>query len=71
MFNLCRLQVSINFDKTKAQPGENVNVQVTADPNSLVNLLAVDQSVLLLKSGNDITPEEVISKECKICIKSC
>ncbi|KAJ8297468.1 hypothetical protein KUTeg_023999 [Tegillarca granosa] len=55
-------KVSIHFDKTKAQPGENVNVEVTADPQSLVNLLAVDQSVLLLKSGNDITPEEVVSE---------
>ncbi|XP_067661520.1 CD109 antigen-like [Haliotis asinina] len=53
-------KVSITMDKTSAQPGESVNVQVTADPQSLVNLLAVDQSVLLLKSGNDITQSEVI-----------
>ena len=52
-------QVSLSFDKAKAQPGENVNVRVTADPMSTVNLLAVDQSVLLMKSGNDITQEEV------------
>ncbi|KAL4230965.1 hypothetical protein ACF0H5_011338 [Mactra antiquata] len=55
-------QVSIDFDKTKAQPGESVNVVVTADPQSLVNLLAVDQSVLLLKSGNDVTASEVIDE---------
>ncbi|XP_048758952.2 CD109 antigen-like isoform X2 [Ostrea edulis] len=55
-------QVSLSFDKTKAQPGENVNVRVTADPMSTVNLLAVDQSVLLLKSGNDITQEQVIDE---------
>lgn len=55
-------QVALSFDKTKAQPGENVNVRVTADPMSTVNLLAVDQSVLLLKSGNDITQEEVIDE---------
>ncbi|XP_033743834.1 CD109 antigen-like [Pecten maximus] len=52
-------EVSIRFDKTKAQPGEGISVDVSADPNSIVNLLAVDQSVLLLKSGNDITPAEV------------
>lgn len=51
--------MSLSFDKAKAQPGENVNVRVTADPMSTVNLLAVDQSVLLMKSGNDITQEEV------------
>ncbi|XP_022321696.2 CD109 antigen-like isoform X2 [Crassostrea virginica] len=55
-------QVSLSFDKAKAQPGENVNVRVTADPMSTVNLLAVDQSVLLMKSGNDITQEEVIDE---------
>ncbi|XP_046542511.1 LOW QUALITY PROTEIN: CD109 antigen-like [Haliotis rubra] len=55
-------KVSISMDKTSAQPGDSVNVQVTADPQSLVNLLAVDQSVLLLKSGNDITQSEVISE---------
>lgn len=55
--------MAISFDKTKAQPGENVNVRVTADPMSTVNLLAVDQSVLLLKSGNDITQEEVIKHD--------
>ncbi|XP_071088378.1 CD109 antigen-like [Haliotis cracherodii] len=55
-------KVSISMDKTSAQPGDSVNVQVTADPESLVNLLAVDQSVLLLKSGNDITQSQVISE---------
>ncbi|XP_053399007.1 CD109 antigen-like [Mercenaria mercenaria] len=55
-------EVTIDFDKTKAQPGENVNVIVKADPMSVVNLLAVDQSVLLLKSGNDVTASEVIDE---------
>lgn len=43
----------------KAQPGDDVEVRVKADPNSYVGLLAVDQSVLLLKSGNDITDDMV------------
>ncbi|XP_052253498.1 CD109 antigen-like isoform X15 [Dreissena polymorpha] len=55
-------QVSLSFDKTKAAPGDNVNVIVTADPQSIVNLLAVDQSVLLLRSGNDVTQSEVIDE---------
>ncbi|WAQ99618.1 CD109-like protein, partial [Mya arenaria] len=55
-------QVSISFDKTKATPGDTVNVVVTADPNSIVNLLAVDQSVLLLRGGNDVTPSEVVDE---------
>ena len=52
-------KVSLDFDKTKAQPGDSINVMVKADASSMVNLLAVDQSVLLLKSGNDISPSEV------------
>lgn len=55
-------QVSIDFDRAKAQPHENVSVIVTADPASTVNLLAVDQSVLLMKSGNDITSSQVITE---------
>ena len=58
-FIVANPQVTVDFDKSKAQPGDNVTVTVTADAKSVVNLLAVDQSVLLLKSGNDITPSEV------------
>ncbi|XP_064610073.1 CD109 antigen-like [Liolophura sinensis] len=52
-------KVSVNFNTPKAQPGDQVDCHVTADPDSHVNILAVDQSVLLLKSGNDITEGQV------------
>ena len=52
------LQVSLSFDKNKTRPGKSLNLKVTADPASYVGLLAVDQSVLLLKGGNDITQED-------------
>lgn len=51
------------FNKESSSPGDNVELTVHADPKSIVNLLAVDQSVLLLKSGNDITAEKVLIKE--------
>ncbi|PAV67173.1 hypothetical protein WR25_25013 isoform J [Diploscapter pachys] len=54
-----RNNVSLSVDKDSAQPGESVTFTVKADPESLVSLLAVDQSVLLLKSGNDITADLV------------
>lgn len=38
----------------------NVSFTIVASPNSYVALLAVDQSVLLLKGGNDITKDMVI-----------
>lgn len=37
------------------EPGKAVDVSVKAKPNSYVGVLGVDQSVLLLKTGNDIT----------------
>ncbi|XP_064609639.1 CD109 antigen-like [Liolophura sinensis] len=52
-------KVSVNFNTPKAQPGDHVDLHVTADPDSQVSILAVDQSVLLLKSGNDITEGQV------------
>ncbi|KAL5016375.1 hypothetical protein ScPMuIL_005964 [Solemya velum] len=55
-------QVSLGFDQNQVLPGGNVSLTVSADPHSVVNLLAVDQSVLLLKTGNDVTQSEVIDE---------
>ena len=49
----------MSFDKTTVQPADNVTVNVAASAGSYVALLAVDQSVLLLKSGNDVTQDSV------------
>ncbi|XP_045170199.2 CD109 antigen-like [Mercenaria mercenaria] len=59
--NKFKNKVALSFDKGTAEPGENVSLSVTSDPQSLVNLLAVDQSVLLLASGNDVTQADVIA----------
>lgn len=56
---LFRNDVSLSVDRTSAEPGDPVKLIVKADTDSYVGLLAVDQSVLLLKSGNDITKEMV------------
>ena len=58
MMDSC-FQVSLSFDKNKTEPGKSLNLKVTAAPASYVGLLAVDQSVLLLKGGNDITQKDV------------
>lgn len=59
--------MSLSFDKDSVQPGENATLRVTADPDSLVGVLAVDQSVLLLKSGNDITPQ-IVEDDLDVCL---
>ncbi|XP_046569083.1 LOW QUALITY PROTEIN: CD109 antigen-like [Haliotis rubra] len=55
-------KVSIDFSKNDSKPHDNIDVLVSADPMSSVNVLAVDQSVLLLKSGNDISTEQVLDE---------
>ncbi|KFB45610.1 AGAP008364-PA-like protein [Anopheles sinensis] len=52
--------VSLSKDQTK--PGQDVEISISTNPDSYVGLLGVDQSVLLLKSGNDITKEEVFGE---------
>ena len=42
-----------------AEPGESALIRVKTAPNSFVGMLAMDQSLLLLKSGNDITESDV------------
>jgi CD109 antigen len=39
-----------------------LNLTVTSDLNSLVGLLGVDQSVLLLKTGNDLDESSIASE---------
>ncbi|KAK7463205.1 hypothetical protein BaRGS_00038214, partial [Batillaria attramentaria] len=51
-------EVTIEMSTNKSEPHTDLDVYLTADPNSVVHLLAVDQSVLLVKSGNDVTPGE-------------
>ncbi|XP_055376025.1 CD109 antigen isoform X4 [Condylostylus longicornis] len=54
-------QVDITVPE-QAKPGEDVSIKVNTSPDSYVGLLGVDQSVLLLKSGNDIAKSDVFSE---------
>ncbi|XP_076245134.1 thioester-containing protein 1 allele R1 isoform X2 [Calliopsis andreniformis] len=51
--------VDIKIAPEEVAPGENVNLVITSKPNSFVGLLGVDQRSILLKSGNDISYEQV------------
>ncbi|XP_076182301.1 CD109 antigen isoform X1 [Ptiloglossa arizonensis] len=51
--------VDIKVAPEEVAPGENVNLVITSKPNSYVGLLGVDQRSILLKSGNDISYEQV------------
>ncbi|XP_016940135.3 CD109 antigen isoform X6 [Drosophila suzukii] len=63
---------SIDFEKdflnsidisapVSAKPSEEVKLRVKTDSDSFVGLLGVDQSVLLLKSGNDLSRDEIFN----------
>ncbi|KAH8271018.1 hypothetical protein KR018_000174 [Drosophila ironensis] len=44
-----------------AKPSEEVKLSVKTDADSFVGLLGVDQSVLLLKSGNDLSADAIFN----------
>ncbi|XP_043064347.1 CD109 antigen [Drosophila ficusphila] len=44
----------------EAKPAEKVNLRIKTDPHSFVGLLGVDQSVLLLRSGNDLNRNQIL-----------
>lgn len=54
--------VAIDTDVRETKPGARVQVKVSTMPQAYVGILGIDQSVLLLKSGNDITQQDVINE---------
>ncbi|KAK0047814.1 TEP-1, partial [Biomphalaria pfeifferi] len=52
-------KVSVAFKENETDINKNVTLELSADPDSQVYVLAVDQSVILLKTGNDLTPKKV------------
>ncbi|CAH1734421.1 unnamed protein product [Chironomus riparius] len=54
--------INLNLSAEQVKPGEDLIINVKSQPNSYVGLLGVDQSVLLLKKGNDIEQETVFDE---------
>lgn len=53
--------IDISLSSESAQPGDLIDINVKTNPNSYVGLLGIDQSILLLKSGNDLSLEEALN----------
>jgi hypothetical protein len=49
----------LSSSKKSYKPGEAASIIVETTVNSVVGLLAIDESVLILREGNDIKPEDV------------
>nr|BAR45599.1 thioester-containing protein 2 [Epanerchodus sp. RS-2014] len=54
--------VAVGVSANRTGPGTLVEVKVNTKPNAFVGILGVDQKVLLLKSGNDITRDDVLKE---------
>ncbi|XP_073338260.1 alpha-2-macroglobulin-like [Pagrus major] len=52
-------KVSLEFSPSSAVPGEETNLQVTAQPDSLCGVSAVDQSVLIKEPGKTLQAEQI------------
>lgn len=59
---LVKNSIKILTNREEAKPGQEVEIGVQTRPNALIGLLAIDQSVMLLKSGNDITHRDIVDE---------
>lgn len=48
--------------KSVARPGQEVDITVISKPNSYIGLMGVDQSVLLLRKGNDLDKFQIFNE---------
>lgn len=59
-FTKILVQIDIKIPKSQVNPSEQIDICITSNPNSFIGLLGVDQSVLVLKKGNNIEESAVI-----------
>lgn len=59
---ILRTPVQVQTSIAETKPGGQVNVLVSTKPNAYIGVLGVDQSVLLLKKGNDLSQEQIIEE---------
>ena len=52
-------QVSLQFSPSRAVPGEESSLQLSAQPGSLCGLSAVDQSVLIMEPEGRLNIDKV------------
>uniref|UniRef100_A0A3Q1K3Z3 Alpha-2-macroglobulin-like n=1 Tax=Anabas testudineus TaxID=64144 RepID=A0A3Q1K3Z3_ANATE len=52
-------KVSLEFSPSSAVPGEETTMQVTAEPDSLCGVSAVDQSVLIKEPGKGLNADKI------------
>lgn len=48
-------QINVDMSREEAEPDTPVDISFESKPNSYVGIAGIDQSVLLLRTGNDIS----------------
>lgn len=51
--------VELNVEPSVAKPGQSIELCVKSNANSIIGLLGYDQSVSLLRTGNDLARDEI------------
>ncbi|OQR78344.1 CD109 antigen-like [Tropilaelaps mercedesae] len=59
---ILRTPVDVAVSARQTSPGSRVEVTVSTTPSSYVGILGVDQSVLLLRTGNDLSEKQVVQE---------
>lgn len=54
--------ISLSLSTKQVRPGQDIDISIKTNPKSYVGMLGIDESLLLLKSGNDIDRNEVLEK---------
>lgn len=59
MIEIVNFQVNLSLSNKTCKPGENITLSIASTLDSTISLLAIDQRVLLLKTGNDLSSDEI------------
>lgn len=59
MFPRVPFQVSLEFSDSSAVPGEQISMELKAQPKALCGMSAVDRSVFLKEPGRRLTADDV------------
>ncbi|XP_025405669.1 CD109 antigen-like isoform X2 [Sipha flava] len=54
--------IKMDVSRDEAEPDTPIDISFEAKPNSYIGITGIDQSVLLLKTGNDITHKNVLDE---------
>lgn len=51
--------IDLNVVPNAVKPGQMIDINIKSNPNSFIGLHGIDKSVLILRSGNDLSKDEI------------